>query len=126
MRIITQDVEEIKASRLAGAMKNNASTCILLYNEKESARKELGKFLGLSDLDMEKYGSLQRKEGQDAYREVLIKEMDSSAVWRVETPPYEHALLTSQPDERDRITALIQAKGDAVRGINAWVKETYG
>ena len=126
IRIITQDVEEIKASRIAGAMSNNASTCMLLYNEKESARKEMGKFLGLSELDMEKYGSLQRKEGQDAYREVLIKEMDSSAVWRVETSPYEHALLTSQPDERNRITQLMEEKGDAFRGINAWVKETYG
>ena len=53
----------------------------------------------------------------------LSKEMDSSGVWRVETSPYEHALLTSKPDERDRITQLIAEKGDTLRGIEAWVKE---
>ena len=40
--------------------------------------------------------------------------------------PREHALLTAQPDERDKITQLMAAKGDAVRGIREWVKETYG
>ena len=121
IRIITQDVEEIKRSRIAGAMRNNASTCVLLYNEKERARQEVGEFLGLSALDMEKYGSLQRQAG--AYREVLIKEMDRSAVWRVEASLAEHALLTSEPEERDRITALIEEQGDVSSGIRAWVKE---
>ena len=120
IRLITQDIEEIKGSRIAGAMKNNASTVMLLYNEKESSRSEMGAFLGLTDMEMEKYESLRRESG---YREVLIKEMTTAHVWRVEVSAYEHALLTSKPDERDRITALIQEKGNAELGIQAWIKE---
>ena len=70
-----------------------------------------------------RYGALAR---QGSYREVLIKAMNAAHVWRVAVSPWEHALLTSKPDERDRITQLMAAKGDAVRGIRAWVKETYG
>ena len=120
VRLITQDIAEVQGSRIAGAMLNNAATCILLYNDKASSRKAMGKFWGLSALEMEKYGSLRR--GQD-YREVLIKEMDSAHVWRVEASLYEHALLTSKPEERDRITALIEEHGDIQRGIAAWVRE---
>ena len=122
IRLITQDIEEIKHSRIAGAMVNNASTCILLYNEKASSRAEMGAFLGLSGLEMDKYASLQRTH---MYREVLIKEMDKAHVWRVEVSPYEHAMLTSKPEERDRITQLIAEKGEVQRGIKAWVRELY-
>ena len=84
----------------------------------------LGKFLGLSALELEKYESLQQ---QESYREMLSKEMNAAHVWRVAvSPPWEHALLTPKPDVQDRITALIQAKGDAGRGIREWGKETYG
>ena len=97
-------------------MVNNASTLMLLYNEKASSRAALGTFLGLSALELEKYESLQQ---QGSYREVLIKAMNAAHVWRVAVSPWEHALLTSKPDERDRITQLMAAKGDAVRGIRA-------
>ena len=62
-----------------------------------------------SALALEKYASLQQ---QGSYREVLIKAMNEAHVWRVAVSPWEHALLTAQPDERDRITQLMEAKGD--------------
>ncbi|MEL6152788.1 MAG: hypothetical protein AAFQ78_02060 [Bacteroidota bacterium] len=120
IRIITQDIEEIKGSRIAGAMKSNASTCILLYNDKAALREEMGAFLGLSELEMEKYASLRRTA---TFREVLIKEMDTAHIWQVAASPYEHALLTSKSEERDRISALIAEKGDLQRGIQAWIQE---
>ena len=49
--------------------------------------------------------------------------MNEAHVWRVAVSSWEHALLTAQPDERDRITQLMEAKGDATRGIREWVQE---
>ena len=80
----------------------------------------MGAFLGLSGLEMDKYASLQRTR---TYREVLIKGMDRAHMRRVEVSPYEHALFTSKPEERDRITQLIAEKGDVQRGISAWLRE---
>ena len=111
---------EVEGSGLGAALKNNASTCLLLYNEKASSRARLGHFLGLSELAMEQYASLGRGA---AYREVLIKEMDRSSVRVVKTSLYEHALLTSAPDECLRIEALRAAQGSLEKGIAAWVKE---
>lgn len=123
IRLITQSIDEIKNSRIAGAMKNNASTLILLYNEKHSSREEIGDFLGLNAFDRSKYESLRRQAGQAGYREVFIKEMSESQVWLVETSPYEYALLTSKPDERNRLSRLVEEQGDVVSGICAWVQE---
>ncbi len=123
IRIITQSIEEIEHSPIVGALKNNAATLILLYNDKESSRKEIGAFFGMNALDMDKYASLSRKDGYLGYREVLIREMGTSKIWMVDTSLYEHAMITSEPDERNRITELIEDKKDVTRGISAWVKE---
>ena len=90
IRLITQAIEELKRARIAGAMGNNASTLMLRYNKKASSSKEQGKFLGLSDLELEKYASLQ----QGGYRAVLIKAMNAAHVWRVAVSPWAHALLS--------------------------------
>ena len=123
IRIITQNVDEIRHSKIAGAMKNNASTFILLYNDKESVRGDIADFLGMSAFDMEKYASLRRQDTYtDGYREVFIKEMDTSSVWRVGISLYEHGILTSRPDERNAITRLIQqAEGDIELAVAKWV-----
>ena len=121
IRIITQNIDEIKSSKIAGAMKNNAATFILLYNEKKSSREEMGAFIGMTPFEMEKYESLRRKNGSNGYREIFIKEMGEANIWLLETSLWEHALLTSRPDERNHITRLIQEKGDAQLGIAEWV-----
>ncbi len=124
IRIITQDIEEIKNSPIAAAMKGS-STSILLYNDNEFIRKDIADFLGLSEFDREKYASLMRKEGyRGGFREVFIREMDKSNVWRVETSLFEHAILTSRPDERNAINKLIQEKGDIELAASQWVKQT--
>jgi hypothetical protein len=123
IRIITQSLQEIEKSPIVGAMKDSSAILILLYNEKQSSRKELGAFFGLNALDMSKYASLSRQEGYSGYREVLIREMGASKIWMVDTSLYEHAMLTSEPDERNRITELIEEKGEITRGICAWVQE---
>jgi hypothetical protein len=83
----------------------------------------MGAFFGLSALDMDKYASLSRKDGHLGYREVLIREMGASKIWMVDTSLYEHAMITSEPDERNRIADLMEEKGDVTKGICAWVKE---
>lgn len=124
IRIITQNIDEIKHSAIAGAMKNNASTSILLYNDKEFVRKEIADFLGLSEFDREKYAALMRKNSyRGGFREVFIKEMDKSAIWRVETSLIEHAILTSRPDERNSINKLIEKRGDIELAVCQWVRE---
>jgi type IV secretory pathway VirB4 component len=123
VRIVTQSLQEIKDSPIIGALKDSSSILILLYNDKSSSREEMGKFFGLSELDMDKYASLSRKDGHLGYREVLIREMGTAKIWMVDTSLYEHAMITSEPDERNRITDLIEEKGDATKGICAWVKE---
>ena len=122
IRLITQDIEEVKNSRIAGALKNNASTFILLGNTSPQSRNEIGAWLGLSTHDMEKYASLQQVGGRHPWREIFIKEMDVSKVCRIETSPYEHALLTSQPDERNAIAALSKEKGDLEMAVVEWVE----
>ncbi len=125
IRIITQNVTEIQQSRIAGAMKNNAATFILLYNDKASVREDIAEFLGMDAFDMEKYASLRRRDSYlDGYREVLIKEMDHSAVWRVSLSLYEHALLTSRPDERLALQALVKKEGSIERAVTTWVHQT--
>ena len=105
-------------------MKNNAATFILLYNDKASVREDIAAFLGMNEFDLEKYASLRRKDHYlDGYREVLIKEMDHSTVWRVSLSLYEHALLTSRPDERHRVQELVKEEGSAERGVARWVNE---
>ncbi|WP_148204955.1 VirB4 family type IV secretion system protein [Candidatus Amoebophilus asiaticus] len=123
--IITQNVDEIRDSSIAGAMKNNASTFILLYNDKESVRRDIADFLGMNAFDMEKYASLRRRDSYlNGYREVFIKEMDKSAVWRIETSLFEHAILTSRPDERNAMAQLIRlAEGDIEMASVTWVRQ---
>jgi type IV secretory pathway VirB4 component len=123
VRIVTQSLQEIKDSPIIGALKDSSSILILLYNDKSSSREEMGKFFGLSELDMDKYASLSRKDGHLGYREVLIREMGTAKIWMVDTSLYEHAMITSEPDERNRITDLIEEKGEVTKGICAWVKE---
>lgn len=134
IRIITQHVDEIKHSRIAGAMKNNAATFILLYNDKSSVRHEIAQFLGMDEFDMEKYASLRRRDNYiDGYREVFIKEMDKSSVWRIGISLFEHGILTSRPDERNEISRLTQQAGNIQQAVTAWVnsirtteKQQYG
>ena len=122
IRIITQNVDEIKNSKIAGAMKNNAATFMLLYNDKASVRQDIAAFLGMDTFDMEKYASLRRRDNYiDGYREVFIKEMDKSAVWRVGISLFEHGMLTSRPDERNAISRLAKKEESIQHAITTWV-----
>jgi conjugal transfer ATP-binding protein TraC len=124
IRIITQEITEIKNSPVAAAMKGT-STAILLYNEKESVRKEIADFLGIDDFGQEKYASLMRKAGyRGGFREVFIKEMDQTTLWRMELSLFEHAILTSRPDERSAINKFIKELADVELAACQWVKQT--
>ena len=126
IRIITQHVDEIRASAIAGAMKNNASTFILLYNDKESVRQDIAEFLGMNAFDMEKYASLRRKDHYlGGYREVFIKEMDQSSVWRIGISLFEHGMLTSRPDERNELNGLIQEQGSIQSAVMTWAQRIH-
>jgi type IV secretory pathway VirB4 component len=124
IRVLTQTTDEVKDSKIAAAMKNNAATFILLYNDKQSVRRDIADFLGMNAFDMEKYASLRRRDSYtDGYREVFIKEMDTSSVWRIETSLYEHGILTSRPDERNAITNFIKSTGSVRAAVTAWIND---
>ncbi|WP_320410539.1 hypothetical protein [Cardinium endosymbiont of Culicoides punctatus] len=124
IRIITQDIGEIKSSKIASAIKNNAATFILLYNEKASSREEIEAFLGMNALDMEKYASLRRQNGPGGFREIFIKEMGKSHIWLLEPFLWEHAMVTSNPSERNKIAALTKKHGNIEDSIAEWVYHT--
>ncbi|MHB9146895.1 MAG: VirB4 family type IV secretion system protein [Candidatus Amoebophilus sp.] len=125
VRPITQSTGELKKLDIAEGIQTNFSTYILLYNDKESVRKEIADFLGMDAFDMEKYASLQRRDSYiDGYREVFIKEMDKSYVLRVGLSIYEHAVLTSQPQERNAILKLKREKNSLEEAVIEWTEAT--
>lgn len=124
IRLITQSVEEIAGTAVAGALKDNVSTLILLYSEKDSTREQVANFLGLGDFDRQKYASLSRKDSLfGGYRDVFIKEMDSAAIWRMSPSIFEHAILTSRPSERNVIAKYSQELGSIQQGVCRWVHQ---
>ena len=54
-------------------------------------------------------------------KEVFIKEMDKSAVWRVGISLFEHGMLTSRPDERNAISQLAKKEENLQHAITTWV-----
>jgi len=95
---------------------------MLLYNDKSSVRQDIAEFLGMDSFDMEKYASLRRRDNYvNGYREVFIKEMDKSAVWRVGISLFEHGILTSRPDERNEISQLAKKEGSIQHAVTTWV-----
>ena len=53
----------------------------------------------------------------------LVETYDVANLFFSAMPAEAYALLTSKPDERDRIAQLMAEKGDTLRGIEAWGKE---
>ncbi len=106
IRIITQDFSEIAQSKVSGALKNNAATFILLYNNNKQSREEIATWLGLTENEKQMYASLRRRGGKSPWREVFVKEMDKAFVYRIESSLFEYGLLTSKPIERYEISAF--------------------
>jgi hypothetical protein len=47
--------------------------------------------------------------------------MNQSSVWRVGLSLYEHALLTSRPDERNAISSLMDKGYEIKEAVITWV-----
>ncbi|UWW97500.1 MAG: hypothetical protein NMK33_01400 [Candidatus Cardinium sp.] len=84
----------------------------------------MGAFLGMNELDMQKYASLRRHNGPGGFREIFIKEMGKSHVWLLEPSLWEHAIFTSHPSERNQIAALTKKHGNIEDDIAEWVYHT--
>ncbi len=102
MNIVTQGVEELD-SYIGRVIINNAETKIILNHSNLDAIKKVGLALGFTSNEMQKIASI--RVNHDC-RELFIKQGMHSDVFVLEVPPAEHAILTSEPNERNHLNKL--------------------
>ena len=108
MTIITQGIDEIINSKVGTAIINNAETKMILNHTDKTQVEKVGKHLGFTTEEMNKIYSIRvNKE----CREVFLKQGNDSFVFVLEVPTSEHAILTSNPVERNHLNMLKKIYG---------------
>jgi conjugal transfer ATP-binding protein TraC len=108
MTIITQGIDEIINSKVGTAIINNAESKMILNHTDKTQVEKLGKHLGFTTEEMNKIFSIRvNKE----CREVFLKQGNDSFVFVLEVPTSEHAILTSNPVERNHLAMLKKVYG---------------
>ena len=102
--IITQGIGEIANSPIGGALINNSATKIILRHTSDAARAQLQGPLGFTQQDMDLIGSIRSGKG---YREFFIRQGQMRTIFALEASPQLNAILSSRPDERGYLNALI-------------------
>lgn len=103
MTIITQGIDEIVNSKVGTAIINNAESKMILNHTDKTQVEKLGVNLGFTLEEMNKIRSIRvNKE----CREVFLKQGNNSFVFVMEVPVSEHAILTSNPVERNHLNML--------------------
>lgn len=120
MTIITQGITEIVESKVGSAIINNAATQIILNHTDINKIEHLSKHLGFTFDEVSKVASLRK--GQTA-REIFIKQGAESDVFSLEVCSSEHAILTSNPIERNHLNKLKQNYDKLAFAINQWVED---
>lgn len=106
--IITQGVNEIVQSPVGQVILDTSSTKIILQHTDEAHIQRFGEVFGFTRHELDKIRSLRKKSHA---REVFIKQDDYGKVYSVEVAPELAAVFSSQPEERNRLAALIAEKG---------------
>ena len=115
--IATQDVEDILDTAAGPAMINNTDTMIMLSHKKKMASKDkFGKFLSLSESDLEKLFSTDK-------REVYIKVGNISNVYKVSVSPERYACYSSNADENKQIYDTYKESGNMELALNEFVEK---
>jgi len=119
--IITQGVSEITNSPVGQAIIDNADTRIILNHTDSEAVAKLGKVFGFTPHEIDKINSIGKG---NTYRELFIKQGEYGKVYCMEVSPYEHAVLSSKPKERNYLKALLEYyQGNTNYAINHFVEE---
>lgn len=119
MCIITQGVDELEGG-IGSIIKNKCETKIILNHSTEAEIKKVGLALGLTSGEMQKIGSIRVN---DECRELFIKQGNQSNIFVLEVPPSEHALLTSNPVERNHLNKLKAIYKDLAFAIRQWEED---
>ncbi len=119
MCIVTQGVDELE-NGIGAIIKNKCETKIILNHSTESEIKKTGLALGLTSGEMQKVSSIRISKD---CRELFIKQGNCSNVFVLEVPPAEHALLTSNPVERNHLNKLKSAYGNLPYAIRQWEED---
>jgi len=122
MTIITQGTQEILDSEVGQAILSNADSQIILYHTDESKIKLLEKVFGFTSHELAKIRSLQVREH---YREIFIRQGEYGKVYALEVSPQMSAVLSSRPDERNRLSELIDQKGNIRFALNEYLVEKW-
>lgn len=111
MNTITQGIGEIVKSEIGKALLENADTVILLNHSGKSEETivELAKTLGLTRMMV---NMLMGMTIEKYMREIFVKQKDRARVFGIETSKYEHAVLTSNPKERNYLNDLKRYYGN--------------
>ena len=122
MTIITQGVGEIMDSSVGHAILANADSQIILYHTDESKIKMLEKVFGFTSHELSKIRSIQVREN---YREIFIRQGEYGKVYALEVSPAMAAVLSSKPDERNRLMQLIDEKGNIRFALREFLEEKW-
>lgn len=117
--VITQGIEEIVNSKIGAAIIGQSATKIILYHSDPVKIENLGRHLGLSEQALDKIRSLRKIPEA---REFFIQQESNSEVFTIEVPLEEHALITSNPAERNHLNSLKEKyNGNVERAVEEWV-----
>ena len=107
--IITQGITEILETSIGIALIDNSATKIILRHENEAPRKRLQMPLGFTPQDMALIGSMRSSDQPgNSFREIFIKQGQTSTVFAFEASPQHNAILTSRASERNYLNRLLE------------------
>ncbi len=119
MTIITQGIDELETI-IGATIKSKCETKIILNHTTDAEIKKMGIGMGLTTAEMQKVASIRvNKE----CRELFIKQGAHSNVFVLEVPPQEHAVLTSNPVERNHLNKLKFTYKNLQFAIRQWVED---
>lgn len=123
MTIITQGIDEILASKVGAAIINNAESKMILNHTDKTQIEKLGKHLGFTFEEQAKIHSI--RVNKDC-REVFLKQGNDSFVFVLDVPSSEHAVLTSNPVERNHLNLLKKAFGGNLEfAVKQWEEDKH-
>jgi conjugal transfer ATP-binding protein TraC len=121
MTIITQGIDEIVKSKVGTAIINNAESKMILNHTDKTQIEKLGEHLGFTNDEMGKIRSI--RVNRDC-REVFLKQGNESFVFVLEVPTAEHAILTSNPVERNHLNKLKSVYNDNIEfAVKQWEED---
>lgn len=121
MTIITQGIDEIIKSKVGTAIINNAESKMILNHTDKTQINKLATHLGFTNDEILKIRSI--RVNRDC-REVFLKQGNDSFVFVMEVPSSEHAILTSNPVERNHLNKLKAIYNDNIEfAVKQWEED---